>query len=61
MWFFGPQTMAILKELGQRFAQASGDERSTTYLFQRLSVKYVHLNPTHARWKKAQVMTITTN
>ena len=35
---FGPQTMAFLKELGQRLAQASGDERSTTYLFQRLSV-----------------------
>ena len=34
----GPQTMAFLKELGQRLAQASGDERSTTYLFQRLSV-----------------------
>ena len=35
---FGPQTMAFLKKLGQRLAQASGDERSTTYLFQRLSV-----------------------
>ena len=35
---FGPQTMDFLKDLGRRVTQTTGEERSTTFLLQRLSV-----------------------
>ena len=35
---FGPQTRAFLKDLGRRITRATGDERSHSYLIQRVSV-----------------------
>ena len=35
---FGPRTKALLKELGNRMTQSTGEEAATTYLIQRLSV-----------------------
>ena len=35
---FGPQTLEFLKELGNRLSRVTGEEKSYTYLLQRLSV-----------------------
>ena len=34
----GPQSMIFVRDLGRRLAQVTGEERSTTYLLQNLSV-----------------------
>ena len=34
----GPESMAFLKDLGRRLARVTGEEKSTSYLLQRLSV-----------------------
>ena len=38
MGVFGPRTKALLKDLGRRVTQTTGEEAATAYLFQRLSV-----------------------
>ena len=35
---FGPQTKTLIKDLGRRIMQATGEEAATTYLIRRLSV-----------------------
>ena len=37
---FGPQTMFFCKDLGRYLAQVTGDENTTKYLLQRLSVAF---------------------
>ena len=34
----GPESMAFLKDFGRRVARVTGEEKSTSYLLQRLSV-----------------------
>ena len=40
----GPQSRVFLRELGRRVAKETGEAKSTSYLFQRLSVAVRHGN-----------------
>ena len=35
---WGEQSLDLLKDIGSRFAERTGDKRQTSYLFQRLSI-----------------------